>query len=209
MLFVLLGFLQVIDKQIQMAAHAVPALDDEYCYILHCPLCDTELQDGLWFLLDNLHGHHGYFCCTGCVMSVVRKAGMPRAEWRRLTRTDYRRWRKHSWDVSVIRTQRLMTDTSSSDDEEDDAGDDDQDDDESGDGTTTTKHDEHSVLTFNLDETCATSPTEKTKVVGSSRPLASPAKAQSETLLAPPRGAIAPAVFVVKPVGAKHEVHKL
>ena len=104
-----------------------------------------------------------------------------------------------------------MTDTSSSDDEEDDAGDDDQDDDESGDGTTTTttKHDEHSVLTFNLDETCATSPTEKTKVVGSSRPLASPAKAQSETLLAPPRGAIAPAVFVVKSVGDKHEVHKL
>ena len=79
---------------------------------------------------------------------------MSRDDWRRLTRTDYRRWRKHSWDVSVIRTQRLMTDTSSSDDEEDDVGDD-QDDDESGDGTTTTTttHDEYSVFEYNVDET--------------------------------------------------------
>lgn len=102
-----------------------PATDDQHMYTLFCPKCGTDLHDGLWFSLDALPDHHGYVSCSGCVNSMGRLTGNGIRTWHRLIRTDYRRWPKHTWDISMIRTINLIRDDMDGDANDDDGADND------------------------------------------------------------------------------------
>ena len=119
-----------------LALSQPPALSDDHLYTLVCPSCNAELADGLWFVNDDLPDNHGLVCCTGCITQMVRLSGLPRRRWKRRTRSEYRKYYKHEWDLSLSRTDQLVHGPASSADDNDsddgnDSGDDNDEDDDS------------------------------------------------------------------------------